>query len=426
MAIAKLLKVEVVVPREHDSTLVAALEQSGQVHIEDIHEDMAEEFASIEEEVGLDLSDVDPDLQKAKWVLDLFHRFKPEDKGLLHGFFGSPPFVRDDDFSVVVDSEDLDVYEEALREKHHTYEEVLAQIERKTDTLVHVEPWVDAQLDLSLLGDTDLSSSVPVECTLAQVNNVRQLARESGSESDLAWVEVSAEKDRRHGVFVVLREGKAQFEAWLKAAGIEPASLPVVGKTPREIAGVLQSEIGQLRQQKAEIEHYFAQQADAKRRVVQALCDEITNRRKNLLVKKNMFYSRNVVVVTGWVKEHDRESFSESVLGRLPTAHMRFSQPTTDENPPVYLQNHALVRPFQLLIEMFGLPRYFGIDPTPFVAVTMTLFYAMCLGDAGYGMLQILLTLWLKRKFKPAEGTRLFLNQAQWPSTMWMAQNPQR
>jgi V/A-type H+-transporting ATPase subunit I len=62
------------------------------------------------------------------------------------------------------------------------------------------------------------------------------------------------------------------------------------------------------------------------------------------------------------------------------------------------------------LLEMFGLPAYSGFDPTPFVAVAMTLFYAICFGDVGYGLTQVALAWWLKRKFKPAEATRLFLN----------------
>ena len=68
-----------------------------------------------------------------------------------------------------------------------------------------------------------------------------------------------------------------------------------------------------------------------------------------------------------------------------------------------------MIRPFEFLIRMFGMPKYFGIDPTPFVAVAMTLFYALALGDAGYGLLQVLLCLWLMRRYESAGETRLFL-----------------
>ncbi len=40
----------------------------------------------------------------------------------------------------------------------------------------------------------------------------------------------------------------------------------------------------------------------------------------------------------------------------------------------------------------------------------MTLFYAICLGDVGYGLVQVLLAVLLIRKYKPAAGTRLFLD----------------
>ncbi|EKC60138.1 Archaeal/vacuolar-type H+-ATPase subunit I, partial [human gut metagenome] len=38
--------------------------------------------------------------------------------------------------------------------------------------------------------------------------------------------------------------------------------------------------------------------------------------------------------------------------------------------PPTKLRNNRLFRPFEMFVNMYGLPSYTGIDPTPYVAIT--------------------------------------------------------
>jgi V/A-type H+-transporting ATPase subunit I len=46
---------------------------------------------------------------------------------------------------------------------------------------------------------------------------------------------------------------------------------------------------------------------------------------------------------------------------------------------------------------MYGRPAYNGFDPTPFIAVFFLLFFAFCMGDAGYGLILIVIGLLLKK-----------------------------
>ena len=45
---------------------------------------------------------------------------------------------------------------------------------------------------------------------------------------------------------------------------------------------------------------------------------------------------------------------------------------------------------FEVLTDMYGRPVYNGFDPTPYISVFFMLFFAMCMGDAGYGLILIL------------------------------------
>lgn len=72
------------------------------------------------------------------------------------------------------------------------------------------------------------------------------------------------------------------------------------------------------------------------------------------------------------------------------------AEPDSEENVPIKLRNNAFTRLFEPLTGMYGMPVYAEFDPTPILAPFFLLFFAMCMGDAGYGLLLILFGLGLK------------------------------
>ncbi len=73
------------------------------------------------------------------------------------------------------------------------------------------------------------------------------------------------------------------------------------------------------------------------------------------------------------------------------------SAATLQDNPPIKLKNNAFTRMFALLTDMYGRPEYNGFDPTPYISVFFLLFFAFCMGDAGYGIALALIGLALGR-----------------------------
>ena len=68
-----------------------------------------------------------------------------------------------------------------------------------------------------------------------------------------------------------------------------------------------------------------------------------------------------------------------------------------EDNPPIKLKNNWFVRQFEVLTDMYGRPDYNEFDPTPYISVFFLLFFAMCMGDAGYGLLLIVIGILLKK-----------------------------
>ena len=74
------------------------------------------------------------------------------------------------------------------------------------------------------------------------------------------------------------------------------------------------------------------------------------------------------------------------------------SEATKEDNPPISFRNNWFTRQFEVLTDMYGRPAYDEFDPTPILGPFFLLFFAMCMGDAGYGLLLILIGWLLKKK----------------------------
>ncbi|MGN0189617.1 MAG: V-type ATP synthase subunit I [Candidatus Cryptobacteroides sp.] len=68
------------------------------------------------------------------------------------------------------------------------------------------------------------------------------------------------------------------------------------------------------------------------------------------------------------------------------------------DNPPIKLKNNRFSRLFECLTGMYGMPVYGEWDPTPVLSIFFFLFFAMCMGDAGYGLILIIYGILQDRK----------------------------
>src|SRR5690606_898576 len=67
---------------------------------------------------------------------------------------------------------------------------------------------------------------------------------------------------------------------------------------------------------------------------------------------------------------------------------------------PIVLQNPPVVRSFEGLVRLRALPRYGEIDPSSLMALFMPIFFGLMLADISYGIVLLLVTLVLLRRFK--------------------------
>ncbi|HOW98620.1 MAG TPA: hypothetical protein P5567_01560 [Kiritimatiellia bacterium] len=80
-------------------------------------------------------------------------------------------------------------------------------------------------------------------------------------------------------------------------------------------------------------------------------------------------------------------------------------EPTADDKAPTLIRNPFWVKPIKAVFDFIGvLPGYEEIDISAVFLLFLSLFFAMLVGDAGYGLIFLGLTFWGRRKFPKAPG----------------------
>jgi len=108
-----------------------------------------------------------------------------------------------------------------------------------------------------------------------------------------------------------------------------------------------------------------------------------------------------VKLFRGWVPKEK----ADEVARHLESAGIFFEmeKPTLEDNVPVKIRNGSYSRLFEPILRMYSLPKYSDLDVTPFFAPFFMLFFGLCMGDAGYGFIILVLSIILLRKLKPAQ-----------------------
>ena len=99
-----------------------------------------------------------------------------------------------------------------------------------------------------------------------------------------------------------------------------------------------------------------------------------------------------ISVVQGWMPEHKIEQLSE--LKKDFTVSYSVEDPSSDDTPPTLLKNPPSMKGAEYLLGFYQTPSYWSADPTKTIFFSFSLFFAMIMADAGYGLILLFPILW--------------------------------
>ncbi len=126
---------------------------------------------------------------------------------------------------------------------------------------------------------------------------------------------------------------------------------------------------------------------------------DIFELRRKVGAVKEKFY------IKGFVPKKESEKFA-GLFGDMEEVEVVLLPPDADAyvTPPTVLKNGWFTKPFGMLVEMYGLPKYGGFNPTAFVAITYTILFGIMFGDLGQGLLLFLAGFFVSKKIDKRAG----------------------
>ena len=95
----------------------------------------------------------------------------------------------------------------------------------------------------------------------------------------------------------------------------------------------------------------------------------------------------NFYILCGWMTQKDAAAFQKEIERDEDTfCIIEDDHNNIMSNPPTKMKNPGLFRPFEMYVEMYGLPSYNELDPTILIGITYSILFGFMFGDAGQGL----------------------------------------
>ncbi|QUB43529.1 V-type ATP synthase subunit I [Porphyromonas sp. oral taxon 275] len=115
-------------------------------------------------------------------------------------------------------------------------------------------------------------------------------------------------------------------------------------------------------------------------------------------------------LLEGFVPTEQAAAFEQALAGSGCYFKQIDFDPAT-ERVPIQLKNNSFARSFEFITQLFSLPNYGEIDQTVLIAPFFMLFFGMCFGDAGYGLILLLASTYFRLRNKGGDNSLLSLGQ---------------
>jgi V/A-type H+-transporting ATPase subunit I len=99
--------------------------------------------------------------------------------------------------------------------------------------------------------------------------------------------------------------------------------------------------------------------------------------------------AKYVRLIEGWVPVDNVQGAISELRQNVGYVFIDTRKPEKAEEPPTRMRNASPVKPFEVVVNLFGTPKYKEWDPTPIIAYSFAFFFGIMLGDVVYAALLI-------------------------------------
>ncbi len=211
------------------------------------------------------------------------------------------------------------------------------------------------------------------------------------------------------GAYFTIPEQKNDIDRIFSSLFFERLEVPPIAGKPDEYLATLKEKLRSLEQQLNEeqkaIDAFWNKEKQTCL-VNYTLLEELDSYNE---IKSYAYRYHKSFILVGWIPA-DREKSFVKELDKIKSVEYSVtdSKNVKNQTPPVIIKNPPFFRLYEYFVKMYGLPCHNEIDPTPFVAITYTLFFGIMFGDVGHGLVLAIVG-FLMYKIKKNELGRILI-----------------
>ena len=143
-----------------------------------------------------------------------------------------------------------------------------------------------------------------------------------------------------------------------------------------------------------------------KQLLIHALTNEINSTNQDNAIKTAASHEKHsIFTVEAWIPLSKVDTM-KSVLASLSINYEEIQIERTDREP-TYMENNGTARMGEDLVNIYDTPSPLDRDPSTWVFASFLLFFAMIVGDGGYGLLLLLISFFIQKKLAPLSKSHL-------------------
>lgn len=327
--------------------------------------------------------------QSPKGVKAMLHPEIPETKEVKNR---SPAQISSDIEQVfaTIEKKILSLDEEIrqLNEQKIKNEETEKQLELLKEFSVDLDDFKDSPSVIVLAGRT--TNFPALQKQIGSDDAITVFSKEFGTRKKKEWaVLLAGHRKEKEKIEKISREYLSVFD--FKALSGTPAdALEDVAEKQKTIEEHTEQLFAELR--------VFA---DQHLQNLYVLREEIAFEKARKEIMRNFTQTETTYVIKGWGLEKNQETIQSVVEDSCEGyCSLVFETPSPNpDNPPTYLETPAWASTFRTFLELFATPKYHELNPTVFMGIFFIIFFGFMLGDAGYGLVILLLSLFGYLKF---------------------------
>ncbi len=191
----------------------------------------------------------------------------------------------------------------------------------------------------------------------------------------------------------------------VQSHGVHIEAVPKLGGKPQQIIQDQKNIHAQLSEKLDKIDQRLEEISKTHYADIVCVEEQLEIENKKLEVVDNLGVSSDAFALEGWMPKTKVEQV-KTVLEKHAKGTILFEL-ETDENPPTLFANPKRFRLFEAFIRFYSLPSGKEFDPTMIFALIFPVFYGLMVADTGYGLVILLVCLWVIRR---VEGGKRNLN----------------